>query len=206
MTPETILLAAFALTIASVLFWKLAWPRLAIPRGIHIGPIIGGKTRSVGMPKYLDKQNGFDFPPQGKHINAIVSPTAKVGGTITLRYRIDAAEGVTFHPQENPPSPATVSLMLQRKGDDYSAKGAKAFYRLYGPGPQKLAPGEHTLTVEPRSLGWIGVMNGEPSPAQWDDVLSNLYAIHIAFGSYGGRAHGVFAAGKARFTLLSLGL
>ena len=157
------------------------------------------------MPKILDN-GGFTFPLKGGHVNAIVKPTGAVGDTVTLRYRIEADPGVTFHPQERPQGIATVSLMLQRKGDDYSAKGAKAFYRLYGPGPQVLTPGEHTLTVEPGSLGWVGVMGGEPSPSQWDDVLGNLHAIHICFGEqYGSRAHGVFATGPAKFTLLGLG-
>jgi hypothetical protein len=209
-TPEAILLAAFGIAIAAVLFWKLAWPKLAVPSGLHIGPIIGGKSRSIGLPRYLDRDGGFAFPhptrEQG-HIHALVKPTRRVGNAIVLRYRIEADDGVTFHPQEHPGAGGEISLMLQRKGDDYSAKGEKAFYRLYGPTIQNLEPGEHTLIVEPRSAGWTGVMGGTPpSPAQWDDLLANLYCIHVCFGGRGGRAHGVFASGPARFTLVDLRL
>lgn len=175
------------------MLWKLAWPKLAVPKGIHVGPIIKGKNRSVGVPKEL-RAGGFDFPLRPGHVNAVVKPTPMVGEKVRLHYRVDGPTDVKFRPKERLDGVGTVSLMLQRKGDDYSGKGEKAFYRLYGPEVHDLSVGLHTLEVAPGSLGWVGVMGQEPSPGQWDDVLSNLAAIHVCFGEKDGpRAHGVLS-------------
>jgi hypothetical protein len=192
--------ALLAVLVLAVFAWRY-WSR-RMPSGLHLGPIINGKSRTVGTRL---EGKAFAFPTRGGHVHALVQPTDKVGEAITLRYRIEADEGVTFHPVENPTATATISLMLQRKGDDFQSVGAKEFYRLYGPVVHEIAPGEHEIAITPGSLGWIGVYAKEPSPAQWDDVLANLAAIHVCFGGGGSRSHGVFASGQARFVMLGLG-
>jgi hypothetical protein len=194
---------AAVLIVALALFtaYRFGLFRRGMPNSLHLGPIVRGKNYTHGTK--LEGQS-FAFPQAPGEVDALVKPVTRLGATITLRYRIEADEGVTFHPAENPTAKPTISLMIQRKGDDYSAKGAKAFYRLYAPPTHEVAVGEHEMTVKLGSPGWFGVFGKAPSPAQWADMLGNVAAVHVCFGGGGGRSHGVFASGPARFTLLGL--
>ena len=123
-----------------------------------------------------------------------------------MRYRISAAKGVRFEPQESPGQASTVSLYFQRSGDNWSAKRKYQYYRWYAPeqSVRKVAAGEYEMVANLTDPNWTSVM-GQPmtvNPDYFREALAQTSQIGIAFGGPDGRAHGVYSTGPARFTLL----
>lgn len=180
----------------------------------EIGPVIKGKSYSIGMPR-TPAQNGrgdisFEFPTRGRgEVDAMTTGIRSLAGarTISMRYRIEAASGVRFAPSETPNDTATISLYFQRRGDNWSAKGRYASYRWYAPSNtvMPITPGEHTITVQ-MDDSWTNVY-GQSNSTDADGfaaAMEEASRIGIAFGSAGLRSHGVYSTGKARFVLLDL--
>lgn len=180
----------------------------------QIGPIIRGKNYSQGMP--LQPRNAadgwrFDFPhpdAAAGHVHYVTRHVGDLRGKsrIVVRYRVDAAPGTRFVPQEFPERTATVSLVMQRAGDRWTAKGAYEHYRWYAPPEtvQELAPGVHEIAISLNDPRW-GSVYGKKAADNRDafaDALAHIDNAGLVFGSKGGRGHGVFATGSARFTLL----
>ncbi len=180
----------------------------------NIGPIIRGKNYSQGMPLRPDPSPEgwqFRFPApdaQAGHVHYVTRdmPSLRGKSRIVLRYRVDAAEGARFVPQEFPDRPATVSLFLQRRDDTWTARGRFEHYRWYAPADsvQEIAPGVHRMTVSLDDPQWISVYGrtAAENRAAFDAALADIARIGLVFGSSGGRGHGVFATAPARFTLL----
>lgn len=178
----------------------------------EIGPTIRGRNYSVGMQPYLD--NGRDGPSfafpgptraQG-HVHAITMPVGSLEGArrITLRYRIDAEPGTRFYGQENG-GPGWLSLFIQQRGDNWTAKGRYQTYRWYSPDQHvaTLAPGTHTVSIGLEE-DWNAVVAWKRSanPAGFEAALSNAGRVGFVFGSTSGLGHGVYATKPARFTIL----
>ena len=181
----------------------------------EIGPIIRGKNYSVGMPlRPAATQDGwtFDFPVGSRkagHVHYVTFDPGRLSAAsrIVVRYRVDAAPGTRFLPQEQPNRPGTVSLFLQRRGDNWSARGRYESYRWYVPGRAviPLAPGTHTVTVRlDEEWGNVNSTTSFQDPAAFRAALEDTARLGIAFGSTTLRSHGVYATGPARFTLLAL--
>ncbi|HEY0597656.1 hypothetical protein [Sphingopyxis sp.] len=183
--------------------------------GWEIGPIIRGKNLSPGMPaRPMPTRGGwyFDFPvgsAAAGHVHYVTGRTGALAGTsrIVMRYRIDAEPGTRFVAQENPRAPATVSIYLQRRGDNWTGRGRYQYYRWYAPVPtvRELAPGEHEISVRLDDPYWISVAgrNAIKTPGAMEDAIGDLDRIGLVFGTTAHRGHGVFATRPARFTLLS---
>lgn len=179
----------------------------------EIGPVIGGRNYSVGMSRVPEvSADGwfFDFPgPRRRdgHVHYITRRTGPLDRArgLCLRYRIDAGPGTRFVPQEHPDRTATLSLFVQRAGDDWAARGRTQFHRWYSPEDRVIAlePGEHELTIL-FDENWISVLGSDQarSPRAFKDALADASRIGFTLGSAGGRGHGVFATGPARFTVL----
>lgn len=180
----------------------------------EIGPIVRGRNLSVGMPPtpsqarrgwYVD----FPYPHVGAgHVHYLSTNAGPLIGRrrIVMRYRIDAAPGVRFVPRERPGTPATISLYLQRAGDNWTARGPYENYRYFAPAHTvaPITPGEHVMSVELDGR-WTSV-NGTPAardPASFRDALAEAESVGIVLGWPGGRGHGVFSTGPARLTVLS---
>lgn len=176
-----------------------------------IGPIIGGRNYSVGMPLTMfETRDGpaFDFPFPNKangHVHYVTTPIGRLDGAsrITLRYRIDAAPDTQFFPQERPNKPATLSLYFQRSGDRWTRR--TPHHRWYAPGGRDipLRPGTHEVSIamdEP----WIAMMGGNAHtlPRAYQRALRRTAKVGFTFGSAGARGHGVYASAPARFTVL----
>ena len=180
----------------------------------QIGPIIRGQNYSVGMPLTpRAERNGwsFEFPnpdADAGHVHYVTFRHGSLAGKseIVMRYRIDAARGVRFVPQEQPQAPAKLSLYFQRRGDTWTAKGRYQYYRWYSPATsvRAIAPGTYELRVKLTDPGWISV-SGSPSrdnPEAFADAKHSAETLGLVFGSDAARGHGVYATGPARFTLL----
>lgn len=177
----------------------------------EIGPIIRSRNYSVGMPlnpEPADRGWHFDFPYPNEaagHVHYVTfNPGPLLGKSrIVVRYRVDAARGAGFVPREAPGAPATISLFLQRRGDNWSAKRQYEHFRWYAP-QREIRPGVHEMVVSLDDPEWISVM-GKPvsvNPEAFRDALAQTHRLGIVFGSAGGRGHGVYATGPARFTLI----
>lgn len=178
-----------------------------------IGPVVRGRSLSPGMPLHpAQGRDGptFAFPgphERDGHVHYLTRPVGDLtrAREIVLRYRVDAAPGTRFVAQETPGETATVSLFLQRGGDNWSGRGAFAAYRWYSPPgtPVPLRPGTHTLRIA-LTPGWIDV-NGQPAsraPDGFAQARREAQTVGVLFGSDSRRGHGVFATGPARFTVL----
>ncbi len=177
-----------------------------------IGPVIKGRNYSVGMPATLQASAqgpSFEFPTTGRgHVHYVTLDGGALPqrGTMVLRYRIDAAPGTRFVSQETPGAVATISMVFQRAGDTWTARGAYANYRWYAPSATvaPVSPGEHTIRVSLSDPAWVNV-NGQNSgnlAAAYSDALANGVRAGFVFGTSQARGHGVYATGPSRFTVL----
>ena len=200
---------------ASVVALSAASPAAAQPaEAWQIGPIIGSRNFSVGMPlSPSPARRGwyFDFPyptARAGHVHYVSFNHGPLTGKrrIVMRYRIDAAPGVRFVPQERPNEPATISLVFQQRGDNWTGRGRYGSYRWYSPGAtvQPITPGEHVMVAN-LDPGWTNVNGGAVAadPRGFANALEDTQRVGIVFGSSGLRGHGVFATGPARVTVLS---
>lgn len=177
----------------------------------EIGPIIRGKNYSKGMPLRPDETSaGASFAIPGPtaaqgHVHYLTIPTRPLAGArrIILRYRIDAAPGTRFVPQESPHLPATLSLYLQRAGDGWTMR--QPDWRWYAPIGRTVAlrPGTHTVSIG-LDEDWIAMAGtgAYANPHGFRAALADTARVGFTFGSDGGRGHGVYATAPARFTIL----
>lgn len=177
----------------------------------EIGPIIRGKNYSRGMPLRPDGgRQGPSFEIPGPtaadgHVHYVTVPTRPLEGAraIALRYRIDAAPGTRFVPQESPQLPATLSLYFQRAGDGWTTR--QPDWRWYAPTNRTmpLKPGTHTVRIS-LDEDWIAMTGpgAHANPRGFAEALADTARVGFVFGSEGGRGHGVYATAPARFTIL----
>lgn len=197
-------IAGFAATAASAV--------AAPPAGLwEIGPIIRGKNYSYRMPLRPEPTRaGASFEIPGPtaadgHVHYVTVPTRPLAGArrIVLRYRIDAAPGTRFVPQESPHAPATLSLYFQRAGDSWTMR--QPDWRWYAPANRTvpLRPGTHTIAIA-LDEDWVA-MTGPGAHANrqgFREALEQTARVGFTFGAEGGRGHGVYATAPARFTIL----
>ncbi len=183
-----------------------------------IGPIIHGKNYSVNMPlKPQPTRSGwaFDFPYPSRsagHVHYVSFHPGTLAGKsrIVVNYRITADRRTRFVPQEQPQLAGTVSLVIQRRGDTWSAKGRYENYRWYSPAEHvhEIAPGVRRMVIDLNNPGWTSVRGkraGDNSKA-FRDSLVQTEQVGLVFGSSAARGHGVFATAPASFELLNFEL
>ena len=168
----------------------------ALPQGWIFGARVNGLNASMGMgerPTLTDGGFAFDFPPSGAgEVHAVTRDCIALGDPLRVSWRVTASE-VT--PVEQPDRPATVSIYLHEKGQDWSDPDA----RWYAPEAFPLIDGKHARTIP--LTGWRNV-NGQRDDARFARALRDIGRIGIAFGTADRRSHGV--AGSGRFELLAL--
>lgn len=189
-----------------------------VASGWVIGPIIKGKNFSIGMPlRPSPTRTGwsleFPYPDRDAgHVHYVTFQPESLAGksSIKVRYRVDAAPGTRFVPQEHMDLPGTVSLFFQRRGDNWTARGKYNYFRWYAPAHsvQEIRPGTYQMTVRLDDPQWSPVMGGEAvdHPQSFRASLADPLQMGLVFGSTAARGHGVFATAPARFELLSFKL
>ena len=201
-------LAVVALIILAAGAKKKKKPKPVAGQDWRIGPIIRGANYSPGMPSRPTMQGAgwyFDFPTiPTSHVHYLqwFNPPSLVGKReIVIRFTVT---GGGFVPKEFPDGrPATVSLMIQRKGDDWSAIGKYQSYRWFSSGALNLAAGEFELVAPLDANAWGDVYNAKNAQT-FAESLREVDNIAVLFGSNGGRGHGVYASEPSRFTLTSI--
>ncbi len=156
-----------------------------------IGPVIGTKNYSVGMPLHPSAIDGwsFDFPalPGSVHYVTTPAPTLALGQSITITFEVrGAGELLAVQPI---PKPGLLRLHIQREGDDWTAEGNYQHYRFWSR-PIDLLPGTHTLTVPLDFEKWTGVW-GKSDQAGFSTTVANAAVVGFSFG-HSAAGHGVY--------------
>jgi hypothetical protein len=153
---------------------------------------------SPGMPTAPNMDGEkvfFDFQPSPSEVDMVLKQTGPLGGRIRVWWKY---EGGSVRPTQG--STPTVSVMFQRLGDDWTARGEKASYRWYWQGRPVVA-GEHSAEIPFDQAIWSNVY-GQKDPAGFAAAMTNAGSIGLAFGDpgAGATAHGVSGTGRFTFT------
>lgn len=178
----------------------------------QIGPKIGGKNYSPGMPSSMpqDAQGYyFDFPTCSKGVVAYVTMKNKTalnaGQTISLTFSISGQ--VQAGPKSGMATPR-VRLYFQRKGDDWNGSSKTEWYRWWSVHYQELtAPGTLTLseTIDPARWTQVYGKSGTANAKNFAAAAANPIAVGFTFGaSFAG--HGDCTNAPSRFRLLSFSI
>ena len=205
----TFLIASFLALAGSAAFaapWANEWT---------IGPIIRGKNYSVNMPLRPEPTRSgwaFDFPYPSRfagHVHYVWFDPGSLAdkSRIVVNYRVTADRRTQFVPQEQPHLAGTVSLVIQRRGDNWNAKGRYEHYRWYSPTEHvhEITSGVRRMVIDLENPGWTSVLGKRAgdNPRAFRDSLVQAGQVGLVFGSASSRGHGVFATAPASFELLS---
>lgn len=175
-----------------------------------------GSEWAIGAPERQSTPSTFTIPTQGS-INYVTRSTGSLEGKtrITLRYRVDMAEGVAIVPASVPEQPSIITLYVQRRGDDWTGKGDYNFYRWYATSRfvSPIVAGEHEITASLVVDLWTAVQGGSSfitddqgrtfRDGQFADALANADRVGFVLGGGTGFGHGVRATGPATITIVS---
>ncbi len=174
-----------------------------------IGPIVNGANVSVGLPlNPTPTPDGWaidvPFPnPAAGHLHGVTFHSAPLTGksALRLRYRVEMDEGTAIYPKDAPGSPSMLTLFLQRRGDNWGARGEYEAFRWFAVFATHLpiTAGEHEMTV-PLSGNWTAVLTSSAltNPAAFAATLADIDKVGIVFGGGPAVAHGVYSTGPAR--------
>jgi len=157
----------------------------------------------------------FDWSSEEPHY--LLFGTGPVDATkkMVVRYKIEVLSGnPVFTAQDQPsnaaPKTGEIAMIVQRKGDNLSAKGDFEHYRWWAQSRYKLAPGEHYLeySMVPADGLWKSVYTAScaDKTKEYLAALKDAGNIGLTFGGWGA-GHGVkVSGGKVRFTILEFGV
>jgi len=140
------------------------------------------------------------------HYIVRAAPKLQPGQTIAMRFRIDGT-GQLISVQDG--GQASVTLYMQRAGDNLSGAGVYQQYRYFGATAQLNDTAEHTLSCQlnPDQWGDVFGQRGSDHPAEFAACVANAAVLGFVFGNPGAGATGHGATikagtGTASFTLL----
>lgn len=208
MSLASILILLGGLAVAAFLYFKRRTLTGANSRGWIIGPIIHGDNHSLKMPARPTMQGKgwtMKFPGPGGKVDYVQNfdPPTLVGATaIVMRFAVKGGGFVPF--EGTAKSKATVTVQIQRKGDDWTGEGKMRLYRYYSRTRTVLAAGEYEITYPLDVAHWGGVNSGPDDPEAFAACLRELDNIAVVFGGGSGAGHGVWATAPSQFTLLEM--
>ena len=163
-------------------------------QGTSERPITNGNGWSVAIPASPGYLGAVKFYDPFK---------MRVGGTLTLKCRV-VGNGTKPVQADLAHKQATVTLILQRVGDQGTGRGQYENYRWYSSKMVNLLDGTYEISVPVTSQSFGGIM-GSHDPKAFEETLKDIWNIQIGFGSAGGRAHSVHASeGPVTFYMDSL--
>lgn len=175
-----------------------------------IGPIIGTRNYSVGMPLHpTPRRGGFfhiDLPTAPGSVHYVTFPHGSLAGKsrIVLRYRIEAAPGVRIVPTTAPNLPSILTLYFQRGGDNWRARGRFETYRWYATfaSHSPVVAGDHVM-VAPLSGNWtaVGTSSARTAPTAFREAMADADQVGFVMGGGDGYGHGAHATGRARLVV-----
>jgi len=177
-----------------------------------IGPMIGGRNYSRGMPLRPSPRAGggwqVDLPQAPRSIHYVTFRHGSLAGKgrIIMRYRIEADPGVRIVPRTAPGAPSMITLYFQRRGDDWSGRDQYEAYRWFASFATQspISTGDHVL-VAPLTGNWSAVQSStvRTNPAAFSAALADADEVGFVLGGGDGLGHGVSATGRARLIVTS---
>ncbi|MGA9892667.1 MAG: hypothetical protein WBQ55_09980 [Xanthobacteraceae bacterium] len=175
-------------------------------------PPISGWTQEWGgndgaaVPSFVTAAPNFSFPAAPHGVHYVVEPPPAgiaLGKTITMSFTLTGT-GTLMPSDTTDTPPATVGLYLNQSGDNFSGHGASAEERLWCGRISVPAAGSYTTSCVLDPTKWTGVYGANPTAAQFQQLLSNLYAVGFSFGGQYFAGHGVYVTnGTVSFTFNS---
>jgi hypothetical protein len=178
-------------------------------------PANWGFAFSSGVPEHprLDSAGwviDLPYPTNAAgSVHYVTMPTGPLTGKtrITMHYRVEASPGATIVPTNFPTFPSILTLYFQRRGDDWSARGAREAYRWYATfsSQMPIAPNGDNVIEARFDQNWTAVLTSsrENNPAAFNDALADAGNIGFVLGGGDGYGHGVYATGPARIVVTS---
>ena len=200
---EIAIIAAALAIVAILVYMNL---RNREPDDYYIGPYVKGKNYSQNMPKHPALiEDGFIVDvTQMQEMDYITRKAPDLTRLKYIKVTLDQ-EGEVFQ-AEYPGETPTVSLFIQRKGDDWTR--SKAHYRWWKGHVFELRPGSQTDLVEvgPNFQSTLPGMTYDKLSAQFHQALQDASRIGVTFGGHKALGHGVRGNPKAtiKMTLILL--
>jgi hypothetical protein len=176
----------------------------------NIGPVIGGRSYSPGMPA-ASPDGSFEFPVGAPNPDHSVIPSVHyvtkqiaLAGKSRIRMSFEVIGNGPFKSTELPEQlPAYVCLHFQRNGDDWSGLNQFESYRWWSNDQVTLAAGVSTLEVPLQRSAWVSVLN-RANDADFAAAMNDPCCVGFTFGGAGGKGHGAYCEQPGnRFVLKS---
>jgi hypothetical protein len=171
----------------------------------EIGPVIDGKNYSHGVPLHpiADDQGWHIDLPQSDGVHYVTRQFGSLAGKtkITIRYRVEAADGVKIVPSSDASLPSLgPTLYFQRSGDNWSTDGWRWWATFTTPAP--IQPGEYEITAA-LDGPWTSVETetAANSPSDFAAAKQGAGEVGFTLGGGTGYGHGVYATGQARIVV-----
>ena len=176
----------------------------------------------IGTPPIMTPNDGtwyFDFPECAQatrcsvnYVQTALRARLKEGQTITMTFEI-TGDNPVFDYRTSPNNicgsgtPGTLSLYVQRAGDNLSGSGPYAFFRWYAlPEATPLALGSFTFSVPLDASKWVPVYGGtaQANARGFAEAIADTVTVGFVLGGGCFAGHGIaVTSGKARLTLKS---
>lgn len=158
------------------------------PWGFIASPTMGNQPRLEGDKVLVELT-------EGKEVDMVVKPTGPLTGK-KLVFSWSFFGNITPTQGVNP----TASLIIIRKGNDWTAKNPNE--RWYWAGPTIVSGKTDVHTVETLPAYWTNVY-GQKDASGFADAIANAEYVGVAFGDpgAGATAHGCKGDGTFRFSL-----
>jgi hypothetical protein len=168
----------------------------AVPGSWIIGPIYAGENLSKNLPERTIGVLELSTPVQEPHYVFQKLPLLDKS-EIEITVTVSAVPGsfIPIHGGESYEATPSVSLFIQRFGDDWRSPGFRWFA-----GTVDLVPGVHTLRAGLSYDEWKDVLGGG-TELDFQATLDMPIAVGVFFGGPEGRGHGIRATSPAKIEL-----
>lgn len=179
----------------------------ALPEGWHIGPVLGGRNYSKGLPP--EPTNSPDgpvieiSPTSEPHYITRASEPLIGKSEVRLRYRVEAPEGVRYCKPGCPNGPGTITLYFQAKDPLWLTDGGRWWASF---ATHTLKAGTYEDEIEVSLLNrWTGVeqFNAVENQGAFDAAKANAGRIGFTIGDCTGLGHGTLASHPVKLTILA---
>jgi hypothetical protein len=171
----------------------------------QIGPVINGKNYShnVSLHRTADADGWHIDLPQSDGVHYVTRHFGSLAGKtrITIRYRVEIADGAKIVPSSSPGGTAVGPVLyFQRNNDDWNTDSYRWWATFNAPVP--IVPGTFEMSATLND-NWASVMGktAAQDPTGFADAKQNADQVGFTLGGGTGYGHGVYAVGQARIVV-----
>ncbi len=181
----------------------------AYSAGSDVWRIWTTRERQPRLEDQLDGSVAYDMPTsEDRRMGYVMCDIEELGDRITLEYTVEGDGTVRAYPDGTACDgvPAQLSIVIQRRGDNWGAEGRYEHYRWWYRQRVDLTPGDHSLTADLSDLtNWSSVYSttAADDPEAFRDAVDNVARMGVTHGGGGCYAgHGAWVEnGTARVVL-----